>query len=244
MDQIERCGPEVMTSVDVADAVFIRARIAGGHAFRISRERARAEGIAVPDPHPDAKDPRDKGADMGPAHQHRRQRLEETYAVDPSQPDGPRIRRARTRDPLRRMVKVNAIEYRLYVAADQFREDLHRAVGGRDMGEALARALSRAATETPAPPPSPWQRSNHMAPGQWAAQRRIQRAWREVIGLVAAGVFHWVVISCGTLRDYAGCKGIPRPDATKTLKDALSRLADFYAIGEVQPPPGWLEEAA
>jgi hypothetical protein len=137
------------------------------------------------------------------------------------------------------MVKVNAIEYRLYVAADSFREDLERAEGGRDMGEALARALSRAATETPSPTPSPWQRSNHMAPGQWSAQRRVQRAWREAIGLVASGVFHWVVISCGTLTDYALCKGIRRSTAAETLKDALERLADFYAVGDVTPPPDW-----
>jgi hypothetical protein len=142
------------------------------------------------------------------------------------------------------MVKVSAIDYRLYVAADSFRQDLERAEGGKDMGEALARALSRAATETPSPAPSPWQRSNHMAPGQWVAQRRVQRAWREAIGLVAAGVFHWVVVSCGTLADYTTCKGIRKGEAAKTLKDALERLADFYAVGDVQPPPGWIEEAA
>ncbi|MFH5949366.1 hypothetical protein [Roseomonas xinghualingensis] len=234
-----------MSHMEPALAAATRARIAQEHASRISRERARAEGIAVPDPHPGAVDPRDQGPDVGPSFQHRPAgRLETVYAVDPTQPKGPRIRRARTKDPLRRMVKVGAIDYRLYVAADSFREDLERSEGGRDMGEALARALSRAATDTPSPAPAPWLRSNHMAPGQWSAQRRVQRAWREAIGIIAGGVFSWVVISCGTLTDYATCKGIPRADATQTLKDALARLADFYAIGDVTPPPEWELDAA
>jgi hypothetical protein len=229
-----------MSHIDPAVEGQIRQRISEAETSRRARERARAEGIAAPDPHPGAVDPRDQGPDVGPAHQYRAPaRLETVYAVDPSQPTGPRIRRARTKDPLRRMVKVNAIDYRLYVAADSFREDLERAEGGKDMGEALARALSRAATETPSPAPSPWQRSNHMAPGQWTAQRRVQRAWREAIGLVASGVFHWVVVSCGTLKDYADCKGIRRSAAMETLKDALDRLADFYAVGDVTPPPEW-----
>jgi hypothetical protein len=48
-----------------------------------------------------------------------------------------------------------------------------------------------------------------------------------------------VVISCGTLTDYALCKGIRRSTAAETLKDALERLADFYAVGDVTPPPDW-----
>ena len=53
-----------------------------------------------------------------------------------------------------------------------------------------------------------------------------------------------MVISCGTISDYAACKRIPRADATQTLKDALARLADFYAIGDITPPPEWELDAA
>ncbi len=95
------------------------------------------------------------------------------------------------------------------------------------------------ATNIPPTPRHPWTHSNEGAPGQWAAQQRIQRAWTGAIGLVAGGVFVWVVISRGTLTDYAACKGIRKADAGRTLRDALGRLAGFYAIGDVQPPPDW-----
>jgi hypothetical protein len=210
---------------------------------RAEAEFTRARAVAVADAHPGNPDPLLAGADLGPAHQRRSRRLIAVDAVDPAQPKGPRIRRARLRDPLRRMVKTGAIDYRLYVAADEFREDLDRADGVRDQAEALARALSRMATGLPAPPPRhPHTHSNEGAPGQWAAQQRVQRAWRQAIGLVAAGVFHWVVISRGTLTDYTKVKGLRNGAAGVTLKAALERLADFYGVGDVTPPPEWEAE--
>ena len=207
---------------------------------RIEAERARAASIAIPDAHPGSRDDLLRGPDVGPAHQRRSRRLIVVVAVDPAHPKGAPIRRARLRDPLRRMVRTGAIKYRLYVAADEFREDLGRADGARDQAEALARALSRMATGLPAPPARhPWTHSNEGAPGQWSAQQRVQRAWREAIGLVAAGVFHWVVISRGTLADYTTAKGLRNGIAGATLSGALERLADFYGIGDVTPPPEW-----
>lgn len=215
-----------------------RARLA-----REAAELARAASIAIPDAHPRSKDDLLRGPDTGPAHQRRSRRLIVVDAVDPAQPTGPRIRRARLRDPLRRMVRTGAIEYRLYVAADEFREDLERADGVRDQAEALARALSRLATGLPAPPPlHPHSYSHEGVPGQWTSQQRVQKAWQQAIGLVAAGVVHWVVISRGTLTDYATCKGVRRSAAAATLKSALGRLADFYGIGDVTPPPEWEAE--
>ncbi|MFH5924568.1 DUF6456 domain-containing protein [Roseomonas xinghualingensis] len=160
-------------------------------------------------------------------------------AVDPLQPDGPRIRRARLRDPLRRMVRSGHLPYRLYCAAEEFRQDLERAEGGQDPDEALARALRRAEEGVPPPAAVPWLRSNHAAAGQFGAIRRIKRAWRQAIGQDAAGVFHWVVVSRGTLKDYTECKGIRKGLAADVLKEALLRLADFYNVGDVHPPPHW-----
>ena len=209
------------------------------HLARAQAEMDRARSVAEPESHPDAKDLRLRSRDAGPAHQRRTRRIEVVDAVDPSQPDGPRIRRARLRDPLRRMVRAGHLPYRLYYAAEEFREDLERAEGGQDPDEALARALRRAEEGAPPPASAPWLRSNHAAPGQFSAVVRIKRAWRDAVGQVAAGVFHWVVISRGTLDDYSTCKGVRRADAAATLKAALSRLADTYNVGDVQPPPGW-----
>jgi hypothetical protein len=213
---------------------------------RVAREAAalvNAATIGVPDPHPSARDPMLRGPDLGPAHQRRSRRLEAVDAVDPAHPKGARIRRARLRDPLRRMVRTGAIPYRLYFGAEEFREDLEKSEGGRDQAEVLARALSRLATGTPPPPPRhPWTHSNEGAPGQWSAQQRVQRAWQQAIGLVAGGVFHWVVISRGTLADYTTTKRMRKGAAAATLKAALERLADFYGVGDVQPPPEWEAE--
>ncbi|WP_424139380.1 hypothetical protein [Roseomonas chloroacetimidivorans] len=71
---------------------------------------------------------------------------------------------------------------------------------------------------------------------QRQAMRRAQDAWQKAIGLIASGVVSWVVISNGTLDDYASCKGMRRQTAAETLGDALDRLADFYQVGDVQPP--------
>ena len=172
--------------------------------------------------------------DHGPVHQRKSRRLEVVDARDPSRPNGGLIRRARVRDPLRRMVKAGHLSYRLYVAADQFRDDCQKAVGGRDMADALAAAAAGLPTSSP-----PWTRSNDALPGQYEAGRRVEDAWRYAIGIVAGGVFSWVVISLGTLQDYERCKGMRKGQAAETLRAALERLADHYVIGDVQAPPDW-----
>ena len=180
-----------------------------------------------------------KRGDHGPAHQRRRRRLEVVDAMDPANPNGPRIRRARLRDPLRRMVKTGTLPFRLFVAAEVFREDCAKADGGEDAGESFGRALDRAANGVPPEPPlSPWMRGNEGKPGQWAAGERVRRAV-QVVGIVAGGVFSWVVISRGTLDDYDRCKGQEKGAGSRVLKAALLRLADHYALGDVQPPPDW-----
>ena len=67
---------------------------------------------------------------------------------------------------------------------------------------------------------------------------RVRRAV-QVVGIVAGGVFSWVVISRGTLDDYDRCKGQEKGAGSRVLKAALLRLADHYALGDVQPPPDW-----
>ncbi|MDT8330190.1 DUF6456 domain-containing protein [Roseomonas gilardii] len=220
-----------------------RARMLAGNLvereIRAIRDKAASEALSRAQAVAQTEEVGGKRGDHGPAHQRRRRRLEVVDALDPANPNGPRIRRARLRDPLRRMVKTGTLPFRLFVAAEVFREDCAKADGGEDAGESFGRALERAANGVPPEPPlSPWMRGNEGKPGQWAAGERVRRAL-QAIGIVAGGVFSWVVISRGTLDDYCRCKGARRQDVGETLRRALARLADHYALGDVQPPPEW-----
>ncbi|MFT8245211.1 DUF6456 domain-containing protein [Roseomonas sp. BN140053] len=207
-------------------------------AARVEREAAaieRARRVAPLEGHPEHKIEELRRGDQGPVHQRNRRRLEVVDATDPVA--GVPIRRARLRDPMRRLVLRDHWPYRLYVAAATFRDDCEVAAGGG--AGSLADALDKARLGLPIVTTSlPWQRSNAEAPGQIAAQQRLKEAWR-VVGIVAGGVFSWVVVSNGSLADYDECKGLRKGEGGKTLKAALERLADFYDVGDVEMPPKW-----
>lgn len=209
--------------------------VAGGfierdlRARREAQEEAavqRAAGVAPIEAHPDHRDDRLKGADHGATHQRKSRRLEVVEAVDPNQPAGVSIRRARVRDPLRRMVRTGRLPFRSYLAAEQFRSDLEAANGAVDSEHAPGGASP------------PWSRT-HLRPLQYAAAQRLRVAWQTVIGLIAGGVFSWVVVSHGSLDDYEACRGMRKGQAGRTLRDALERLADHYGLPDSEPPNDW-----
>lgn len=205
---------------------FVEAELRAQREQREEAAIARAAGVAQPEPHPQNRDDRLRAADHGPAHQRRSRRLEVVEGVDPEHPSGVSIRRARVRDPLRRMVRTGYLEYRCFLAAERFRADLEAANGAVD---------SPFASGGSAPP---WQRTN-LRPRQIAAIRAAMRAWQDAIGLVAAGVVSWVVVSHGTVRDYEACRRMRNGEAGRMLRDALIRLADLYGVAACEPPNDW-----
>lgn len=121
----------------------------------------------------------------------------------------------RRRDGLRDLKARRVITDAHWVAAEQFRDDLDAADGAVVKPEIVSTTMC----STPGYGP---------AMQQLEAQQRVRDGW-QAVGLVLSGVFSWVVVSYGSIRDYETCKSVKHGRGSQLLVTALGRLADHYA---------------
>ncbi len=156
----------------------------------------------------------DPAVDHGPAIMIRRGEIVREDRADPDNANRTVAGTSR-RDGLRTMWAKGLIDGAEWHAATRFRDDLELASGARpNQGDnGGVRSTAR-----------------HYEPGiaQIDAQTRVTGAW-QAVGLVLTGVVSWVIVSRGTLSDYAECKGVRKERACQMLSTGLARLVVFYA---------------
>lgn len=182
-----------------------------------------------------------RASDYGPDHRLRSMHAPDGTILRPADiivetvpdPEAPKtaatIRRGRVRDPVRAIVVAGA-PYRLLLAAERFRRDIERAKGASPPSQLRPR-IARGNGDSPEPGRA------------LIAQHRVAEA-HQAVGLLYAGIMSWCVIpkdsahghTFGTLDGYAECKGMRRQRAADMLRDALSRLADHYGLGDHETP--------
>jgi len=136
-----------------------------------------------------------------------------------TRPDGDHPTRevvgARRRDGLIDLYTRGSLDRAQFAAFARFRDDLSRADGARahddDSG---VRAAFSAASYGP-------------GDAQLDASARVAGAW-QAMGLIAAGVVSWVVVSAGSVRDYETCKRQRNGSGAAMLRAAADRLIAYY----------------
>ena len=154
----------------------------------------------------------DPTLDHGPATLIRRGEIVREDRADPDAQTRT-VAGTRRRDGLRAMWSRGQIDGAQWTAAERYRDDLEVASGARPgTDNAGVRSTSR-----------------HYEPTalQIDAQTRVTGATLAV-GLILNNVLVWVVVSRGTVADYAGCRGIGERRAGEMLRTALDHLVGFY----------------